>query len=90
MNAFQILNLVRACDGTAYFWHDKRKFLLRKVATKETNRNMTNNIIAPPGTVVDIQNGVPIILARSGFVELLEFESNRLFGSSFSIGQIVS
>jgi methionyl-tRNA formyltransferase len=90
MDAVQIHNLVRACNGNAYFWHGQQQVLVRQVEPAETNRNMTNNIKVPPGTVVDIRNGIPVIAVRSGFVILLHITAKWFRKPSFSIGQILS
>ena len=90
MTAPQIHNLVRACDGQAYFWHQGRRVRVERVEFVEKNRNMTNDLSVPAGTVVDLDANKPIIAARSGFVKLLSVKGSRWRGLPFDIGQVLS
>jgi methionyl-tRNA formyltransferase len=87
MTANQIYNLVRACGGRAYFYFGNFEISVIEVDTSKTNRNITNNIKVPPGTVVDIKQGIPVVSTREGFVLLKKFYFHSLRSKEFSIGQ---
>lgn len=89
MTATQICNLVRACDGSAYCWNGERKIRLLKAKKTDSNRNMTNSVSVPPGTIVDIRNNVPVVAARSEFVSLESLALPRLRKVNFEIGQVL-
>ncbi len=90
MDAMQIHNLVRACDGAAYFWQNNGRIFVREVEPSVTNQNMTNNVCVPAGTVVEIDNGSPIVAAKNGFVKLTQLKYPRFRGFRFAVGQVLS
>lgn len=72
----QIRNIVRACDGTSYcFWHG-RKIFITKVTAAHSNRNVTNNIEVPNGTIVDIGNDYITVKVIDGFINIMEIIVN--------------
>jgi len=87
MAANQIHNLVRACNGSAYCWFGDRKILIRQVEVANSNRNMTNGISVPAGTIVDVYDDMPVVVAQQGFVLLKHLTSSRKM--CFEIGQIL-
>ena len=89
MNADQIQNLVRACEGSANFWHEARRIQVLKTEVHRSNRNLTNGIVVPPGTVVDVQNGFPVIASRDGFVKLVKLTAPLLCRVNFIVGQVI-
>jgi methionyl-tRNA formyltransferase len=89
MSAIQIHNLVRACEGTAYCWHGSKRFVILKTEVSHSNRNMTNGVVVPPGTVVDVQHGFPVVRSRDGFIKILKFQSHRFQRFHFSTGQVL-
>ena len=89
MGASQIYNLVRACDGSAYFWHNDQRILVKHVMSFTSNRNMTNQITVPKGTIVDLKDGKPIIAVRKGFVMLAEIQAPILKPPSFQVGMML-
>lgn len=90
MDATQIHNLVRACDGSAYFWYVNQRIAVKAVRIFDSNPNLTNHITVPKGTVVDIDHGKPIVAAQSGFVLLAEIEISRLRRPVFRVGMVLS
>ena len=88
MTAHQIQNLVRACGGNAFFWLNDIRIRVRRVDAAETNRNLTNNVTVPPGTIVDMLEGLPVVAAREGFV-VFDKSGYPTEKVSFDIGQII-
>lgn len=89
MTASQIYNLVRACDGLAYFWSGSRKIFVYRAEIVETARNITNGILVPPGTVVDTLDKAIVVAARQEFVLLKNLNVRGLTKVRFEIGQIL-
>lgn len=90
MTAEQINNLVRACHGKAFFWLGDKKLRVQEVEVKVKNRNMTNGITVPPGTVVDIRDFLPVVATKNGFVYLKRIYQPYLKKKiMFEIGQII-
>lgn len=89
MSATQIRNLVRACEGNAYCWFRDNKIMVHQIKVADTNRNMTNGISVPPGTIVDICDKIPVVATRSEFVSLESLALPKLRKVNFEIGQIL-
>lgn len=89
MTAWQIHNLVRACAGQAYFWHQGVKVSVRQVVASDANRNMTNEISVPAGTVVDVCDGQAVVAAQQGFVLLEDVTWPRWKRIYFEVGQVL-
>lgn len=90
MSASQIHNLVRACDGSAYFWIGRHRVYVVRVKMLSTNRNLTNDVHVPGGTIVDIDNGKPVIMTRNGLVKITEMRGNKTAYSQLNLGCILS
>jgi methionyl-tRNA formyltransferase len=89
MTAEQIYNLVRACNGQAYFWVGQNKIAVHQVSISSTNRNMTNNLTVPPGTVVDQTHNGPVVAAKKGYVCLEKLTQPKFRKFNFQIGQVL-
>lgn len=89
MDARQIHNLVRACAGRAFFWHANRRIAVWKTEIAVENRNLTNKVRVPAGTIVDILEGFPVISTRDGYIKLVKFSSFHPGKTRFSVGMIV-
>ena len=89
MSAVQIHNLVRACDGSAYFWYGHQRVIVISVETSIANRNLTNGLIVPAGTVVDINNDNPVVATSNGFITLTKIKTPRLSRFRFGIGMVL-
>lgn len=90
MTATQIYNLVRACEGSAYFWVGNAQVFVRRVEIVTSNRNLTNNVQVPEGAVVDLQDGVPVVMTCNGLVRLMEMQGERFVRTYFGLGNILS
>lgn len=86
----EILNLVRACEGSAYFWIQGIKINVRKVKIYKTNRNITNDLSVPFGTVVDIIHDNPVVAVSDGFVYMQDIKVPRFRRINFTISQVLS
>jgi len=86
--AEQIRNLVRAANGGAFFWFRDKRIYVSKCTVSETNRNLTNNISVPNGTVVDVSDGISIKV-KDGVVTLIELHDESGKGIKFSVGQVL-
>jgi methionyl-tRNA formyltransferase len=89
MDAWQIHNLVRACEGSAFFWQTDFRVLVLKTEPSKMNRNMTNGISVPAGTVVDLVGGAPVVAARKGFVTLVKVHASRPGKDAFAVGMVL-
>ena len=87
--AEQIHNLVRACDGTAFFWYGHSKIVVEDVSIERKNPNMTNKIEVPAGTVVEVREGSPVISAKQGFVWVKRWRKAGGHPLRFEIGQTI-
>jgi len=87
--AEQIKNIVRACDGRAFFWVGDVKVFVEECTAERTNRNLTNNIEVPPGTVVDVLDGKISVQAKEGVVTLERFRVQGFRKIRFGIGRIL-
>lgn len=89
LTATEIHRLVRAAHGTAFLMAGGRRVRLLDVAPRGENRNMTNGVRVPPGTVVDLEDGLPIVAAHPGFVVLRRFAAERGRTPAFRIGEVL-
>jgi methionyl-tRNA formyltransferase len=89
LTATEIHRLVRAAHGTAFFMAGGRRIRLLDVAPRGENRNMTNGVRVPPGTVVDLEDGMPVVAAHPGFVVLRIFAAETGRRPSFRIGEVL-
>jgi methionyl-tRNA formyltransferase len=70
--AEEIDRLVRACDGDASFFFRGELIRVIQSAVFEANRNLTNNLGVPPGTVVDLDREGVCIKAKEGIIQFKE------------------
>jgi len=70
--AEEIDRLVRACDGDASFFSRGKSIRVIQSAVFEANRNLTNNLVVPAGTVVDLDREGVYIKAREGIIQFKE------------------
>lgn len=89
MTAVQVFNLVRACRGKAYCWHNNKKLLVGETEVSDKNVNLTNGLSVPPGTIVGIRDKMPVVAARSQFVVLKNVSSPVFRKVKFETGQIL-
>ena len=68
--AQQIDRLVRASDGNASFFWAGKLIKVNQALPHEKNRNLTNKIEIPAGTVVDLNEKGPCFAAKKGFIQL--------------------
>jgi len=87
--AEQIRNLVRACNGRAYFWVGGVKVLVEECTVDKTNRNLTNNIVVPPGTIVDVSRDKVSVKAKEGVVTLQRYRVQGFHRVKFAVGRIL-
>jgi methionyl-tRNA formyltransferase len=86
-SAEKICNLVRAANGRAFFFFGKAKIVVQKCHLSKSNANLTNKVQIPPGTIVDVSNGIAVKV-RDGVVNVSEWES--LAGTiRFQVGQVL-
>ncbi|HSG05248.1 MAG TPA: formyltransferase family protein, partial [Nitrospiria bacterium] len=89
MTSTQIVNLVRACDGSAYCWLGGQKVFIHRAESVPANRNMTNQLAVPPGTVVDRHDDASATVAvQDGFVCLKKSTGSAFGNVAMEIGQI--
>jgi len=70
--AQEIDRLVRACDGNASFFYGAESIRVIKSLPLKSNRNLTNNIKVPAGTIIDLDNNGPLIKTKDGIIQLME------------------
>lgn len=88
MTALQAHNLVRACNGNAYFWHQGKKILILHAEITHTNRNVTNDILVPAGTVVDIIGNIPTVALKTEYLTIKKFKVQGWSKIQFEIGEV--
>ncbi len=86
--ADHIKNLVRAAAGRAYFVVFGVKVLVRACSVSTTNRNLTNNIHVPNGTIVDLRGGISIKVA-DGVVTVHDWQALGDPRMEFHVGQFL-
>jgi methionyl-tRNA formyltransferase len=64
--------IVRACDGNASFFYDLESIRVIKSLPLKSNRNLTNNIKVPAGTIIDFDENGPLIKTKDGIIQLME------------------
>jgi methionyl-tRNA formyltransferase len=84
--AIEIDRLVRACDGGASFFYRGEFIQLTQTHPSRTNRNLTNSVKVPPGTVVDLEERGPCITTLEGIIQLSEIHagSEKIQGTDIS------
>ncbi len=87
-SAEQIRNLVRAANGRAFFWFNGKRIYVLRCNISQMNRNLTNGIQVPPGTIVDCRGGVNVKV-RDGVVAISEWKSEYDQKVSFDVGQVL-
>jgi len=74
-DAHHLANMVRT--EQAFFFIGREKVVVVSAEAADDNRNMTNGVSVPPGTVVDISEDGVVITAETGF---LIVKAVRLYG----------
>jgi methionyl-tRNA formyltransferase len=87
-NAEHIHRLVRAADGKAFFRVGNTCVFVRACRVSSSNRNLTNKVIVPAGTVVDISDGIAIKVC-DGVVTLTDWYSMGRKSFQFAVGQVL-
>lgn len=87
--AEQIRNLVRAANGRAFFYSGRNRVSVSKCVVSKTNRNLTNGIRVPAGTVVDTKDKVTVKV-KDGVVTITEWYADNGKRELFKIGQVFS
>ena len=86
--AEQIRNLVRAAGGRAFFWHGNKKVFVLKCRISESNRNLTNNVTVPDGTIVDVKNGIAVKV-KDGVVTITDWRVDGGRKIDLKVGQVL-
>jgi methionyl-tRNA formyltransferase len=87
-SAGELERLVRAADGSAFFFVGGTRVRVLGARAEATNRNMTNDVRVPPGTVVDLEDG-PVVATRDGFLVLEEIAAPIGRRPRFEVGQVL-
>jgi len=64
----EIINMIRA--GSAFFLINYKKVFIQKAISLKNNRNMTNEITVPSGTIVDIGVDNIVVQCKKGFLSI--------------------
>lgn len=86
--ASEIYNLVRAAEGSAFCWVGERQLFVKACSVSPTNRNLTNGVRVPNGTIVDTRDGISIKVA-DGVVTVTKWSVHPEAGLGFEIGQVL-
>lgn len=86
--ALEIYNLVRAAEGSASCWVAGRQLFVEACSVSPTNRNLTNGVRVPNGTIVDTRDGISIKVA-DGVVTVTKWSVDPEADLGLEIGQIL-
>lgn len=90
-SAAELERLVRAAHGSAFFWVHGTRVRVLQARHESANRNMTNDVRVPPGAVVDLDDGRPVVATRDGFLVLEKTATAPLQQRpAFEVGMVVS
>lgn len=89
-SAEELERLVRAAAGSAFFWVRGTRVTVLRARHEATNRNMTNEVRVPPGAIVDLDGGRPVVATRDGFLVLEEVAAPAGRSPRFEVGQVLS